>query len=124
MPSRRRLILTSMFAIMGIILAIVVMVWLTRPAELSMERLQAVKVGMTQNEVQETVGLSPGVYPKGVPFFSYVGFRQGQEYWHCANTGNQLNVWYDEHGHVNDVVLYQNGSIPNRYIVWLRSRQP
>jgi hypothetical protein len=97
--------------------------WCCQPAELSLKRMQSVTVGMSRKEVRDAVGLPAGSYPKDVPYFFFVGVRIGHDVWHCASSGSELNVWYDESGQVNDLAIYQPGVLPERLIVRIRPGQ-
>src|SRR4051812_47583755 len=103
---RRRGGLTAVLAVALASIAVVAVWWLFWPAEpdLTLARLQSVKVGMTRAQVWEFVGAPPGTYPRGAACFQTVGLLVGNEVWTCARSGNELHVWYDAEGRVADAV--------------------
>jgi hypothetical protein len=128
---RRRVVLTAVISVALASIAIVTIWLLFWPAEpdLTLARLQSVKVGMTRAQVWDAVGTPPGTYPRGSAYFHRVGVLLGDEVWRCAGSGNELHcanelhVWYDRDDRVVDAVVYVPGvAPPERFIVRLRSK--
>ena len=107
--ARRKWIARSAVATLAVVLIAIGLRF--RPLEPSVQRsrLEAVRVGMTQSQVWETVGVPPGVYPADLAYFDRVGIRCGHDRW--TGAAGSLHVFYDADGRVSATNLYETHAI-------------